>query len=92
MLELVEVDLTGRQGRVDLRVLREVDEFDLDTLGRGGLGVEGPVRVAGSDDTDLDGVTVGAGGGSVGSSGAAGKQGDQRDDGEGGEYVLFFSR
>ena len=59
MLELVEVDLALGESRVGLVVAAEVDQLDRDALGGGRLHEGGPVRVACSDDADLDDVVRG---------------------------------
>ena len=87
MLELVEVDVAVGQRRVRLRVVGEVDDLDGDALVGGGLGVVGPVRVAGADDADLHGLVgiAAAGAGGVARRGAAGESGEQGQGGESGE-------
>jgi hypothetical protein len=61
VLELVEVELARRQGRVRLVVGVEVHDLDVDPFGSRGILVGLPVRVARADDTDADGVLRAAG-------------------------------
>jgi hypothetical protein len=89
VLELVEVYFSLGERRVGLVVVREVNEFDGDTLVSRCIHVGFPVRVARTNNADLDGFVLAARG--VRGAGVSGAACQQRGDGqycEGGERAL----